>query len=100
MKLKALVPLMKKSGEKMIAYMRKEMQKNPNTVFNGKELLIKYTTENFTSCIMGTEGKSFNGSKSELIEIIRGMLGASALQDIKILIIALLPSVAKFLNLR
>ncbi|KAI7815159.1 cytochrome p450 [Rhyzopertha dominica] len=98
--MKILVPLIKESADKMVNYIRDQLESNPSTIVDGKELAAKFTTENIATCAFGVEGKCFEDPNSEFRELGRKMFETSLSRGLQMLLLAISPKIAAKLDIR
>jgi cytochrome P450 family 6 len=71
----------------------------PRAEFEAKELCAQYTTDVVATCAYGIRGNALQDPNCEFRQMGREMLEPSFWKNVKLMIIFLLPGLAKFLRL-
>lgn len=87
--LKSLFPVMNKTGEQLVSHIKSH---KPSTEFIGKQLAIRFTTQNVIKCSFSIDPKCFDSkNESEFLLMGREMFKPSFLVGLKFMSSFLLP---------
>lgn len=80
----------------MVDYIEKSKQKD----LDGRDVAMRYTTENVVSFTLGLEAKCFVDDNSEFKKIAIELFGNSILQELMFYIAMVFPTITKYFKLR
>lgn len=96
-KLKPLFPLVEEVCEEL----KEHINKNRHTgEFEAKDLCARFTTDVVASCAFGTHGNALRNAESEFRRMGRELIEPGFLNNVKYMIMFMLPGVADILKLR
>ncbi|CAH1110677.1 unnamed protein product [Psylliodes chrysocephalus] len=86
------------NSNRMIRYIEDESKKS--TVFDVREVCIRFTLENVSACAFGLEGKNFDQPYSDFRELADKFLSPESMSKIKFIILVVCPWIAKFMKMK
>lgn len=73
-KMKSIFPLIDDIGEKFSAYIKSEIEKDPDKSFSARDICVRYTCECVSECIFAIDSGSFRKDDSEIIAMADKMI--------------------------
>ncbi|KAF5289836.1 hypothetical protein FQR65_LT11722 [Abscondita terminalis] len=97
-KIKSIFPIIKKLCQNFVEHLDNPIFTNGEN--NVKELCEKYTMDVAILCALGLEGNSFKSENTECITNIKKIISPGSAMSLKVSILMLLPTLAKFLKIK
>ncbi|KAJ3637984.1 hypothetical protein MTP99_001399 [Tenebrio molitor] len=99
-KMKWIYPLLEDVSKQFIKFIEKRIESTKTETHNAKDLCVRFTLDNVTSCALGLEAKSFEEETNEFRYIADRFFTPEGWKNVVLYLVTIIPFLSKFVSVK